>query len=199
MLFLSHFIVGLTSCFIGALPFGAINLSVISITVRKSYSQAFNFILGASLVELLEAYIAIAFGMYISSFLNNYTFIPYFIATIFLVLGLFFFIRKPNPTLTDEGKKSKSSEFYQGLIVALLNPQAIPFWLFTLAFIAPFDLLQFSGLNLYIYLTGVFTGKLLALVGYAKLSNYLEGQLTKSCNTIDYIMGTVFLPLLLFK
>ncbi len=191
MFLLFHLLFGLTTCFLGALPFGAINLSVVSVAVRKSYNQAVLFALGASLVEIAEAFIAVAFGQYINQFLTEYTFIPYLIGTVFLVVGFYFFVRKTSPTL-DNVENGNKTDFLKGVVVALLNPQAIPFWLFALAFITPFGLLEFSGLPLILFLAGVFIGKLIALIGFAKMSTYLEKQLGKSCNTIDYIMGSVF-------
>jgi threonine/homoserine/homoserine lactone efflux protein len=198
MILLSHFIVGLTSCFLGALPFGAINLSVVSISIRKSYGQGVMFALGASVVEIVEAYVAVAFGMYINQFLNDHMFIPYLIGTIFLTLGIYFFLRKTAPASTNLSRR-KRTNFFKGVGVALLNPQAIPFWLFTLAFITPFNLFEFIGLPLVLFLTGVFVGKLIALVGYAKMSNYLESRFTKSNSTIDYIMGAIFLTIGVFQ
>ncbi len=198
MLLFSHFLFGVIACFIGALPLGTINLSVLSIAVRKSYYKAVQFALGASLVEILEAFIAVAFGVYINQFLTEHTFIPYLIGTIFLALGFYFFIRKTAPKLNN-ATDGKNKKFFKGIIVALLNPQAIPFWLFALAFITPFNLFDFTGLALGVFLLGVFIGKLIALVGYASLSNYLEKQLVKSCNTIDYIMGSVFISIGIFQ
>lgn len=191
MFLLFHFIVGLTTCFIGTLPFGVINLSVISISVRKSYHRGFLFALGASVIEIGEAYVAISFGMYINQFLNHYTFIPYLIGTIFLTLGLYFFVRKTIP-LSNTSSYGKHTEFYKGVAVALLNPQSIPFWLFILAFITPLNLFNFEGAPLLLFLGGVFSGKLIALIGFAKMSNYLEKHLGQSHNTIDYIMGSLF-------
>ncbi len=190
MLLLFHFLFGLTACFIGALPLGAINMSVFSISIRKSYRQAVLFSLGASIVEIAQAAVAIIFGMYINTFLNEHSSVTYFISTLFLALGIYFFVKKtPSKNINLKVSNNSNKSFFQGIGVALVNPQAIPYWLFTLAFIAPF---QFNEFSLLYFLIGVFSGKILALIGFAKLSTYLEQSFTKNQHTIDYLMGTVF-------
>lgn len=193
MLLLLHFLFGLTACFIGALPLGAINMSVLSISIRKSYRQAVLFLLGASIIEIAQAAIAIIFGLYINKFLNEHSSVTYLIATLFIALGIYFFVKKtPSKNINLNMSKNSNKSFFQGIGVASVNPQAIPFWLFTLAFITPFHLFQFNGFPLIYFLMGVFVGKISALIGFAKLSTYLEQSFTKNQHTIDYLMGTVF-------
>lgn len=192
MEYLFPFIFGLTACFIGALPLGAINLSVVSLTVNNSYQHGIRFAFGASLVEIGEALIAVLFGRLIGRFFEEHTEIPYLIAAVFFGVGIYFFLRKTSPKLNGEGSQHSNS-FLRGLFVAFINPLAIPFWLFALAFIAPHQIEP--GVTLYIFLTGVFIGKLVALYAFAKTSGYLKKHLAKSCNTIDYIMGVVFISI----
>ena len=195
---LLYFAVGFLACAVGALPFGAINLSVVSISIRKSYQDSIQFALGASLIEILEAFVAIFFGQYISQFLTEFSSIPYLISAVFIIFGLYFFIRKTSPKLNNTDPE-RNIFFFKGILVALVNPQAIPFWLFVIAFITPLGLVEFSGLTLLLFLVGVFLGKLVTLIGFANMSNYLEKRLGKSCDTIDYIMGSVFISIGAFQ
>ena len=98
---------GLIACFIGALPFGAINLTVVSLTVNRSYEQGMRFALGASLIEIGEAYIALIFGKLISGFINRHSELPYFIAFVFIGLGIYFFARKTSPKLEKNNKEER--------------------------------------------------------------------------------------------
>ena len=196
MQLITHLIFGITACFIGALPLGAINMSVVSISIRKSHQQAIYFALGASIVEIMQAGVAVVFGFYINQYINNHTEISYLIATLFLALGVYFFAKTPSVKCSEPKDSTKpGKKFYHGLAVALLNPQAIPFWLFILAFVAPLGIFRFSGISLLLFLLGVFIGKITALIGFAKLSKYLEQSVIKNNNALDYIMGTVFFSL----
>ena len=66
---LLYFFVGFFACTLGTIPFGPINLSVVKTTVDHGARRSTEIAIVASLIEILEALIAIWFGMVISSFL----------------------------------------------------------------------------------------------------------------------------------
>ena len=93
----------------------------------------------------------------------------------------------------------RASEFIKGLLVSIGNPQAIPFWIFVLAYLAQRFDLNFMGEELVWFLAGVFLGKLIALTVFGLLSTYLKTRLKTSCNLINKFMGTVLLLIGLFQ
>jgi len=188
-----HFCYGLLACFIGGLPLGMINLSVINITLKKSYSSAIRFALGSSLVEILEASIAVIFGIAIDDFLEENKEIELVIFAAFVGLGIYFLVKKPRPVYYDDSSSRKTSEFVKGITVAMLNPQAIPFWLFALAIVAPYHIINFIGSNLYFFLGGVFIGKMLSLIIFAKGALYIKAHLSRHSQIIDRTMGAIFI------
>lgn len=149
------------------------------------------FALGASLVEIFEALLAIVFGLVIEKFLRENTSVQFFIATGFIGIGLYFFFRESHPRL-EKKSRFKTNEFWQGVVVALLNPQAVPFWILALALAAPYHWLDFVGANLYIFLLGVFIGKLLALFLFVKTTKYMQRHLEENFHLIDQSLGIVF-------
>ena len=191
--FISHFCYGLIACFIGGIPLGIINMSVINITVKKSAQSAYQFALGSSLVEILEASVAVIFGLAIEGFLRENQLLQFIIFFVFVLLGVYFILKKPKPIFYESASNKKSSEFVKGIVVALLNPQAIPFWLFALAFVAPYHIIDFVGSNLYFFLGGVFIGKLLALIAFTKGAKYIKSHLVQSSRIIDRTMGSIFI------
>ena len=56
------FFIAFAATFVGGIPFGAINLSVVNITINKSFGKAMQFALAASLIELIQVCLAIFFG-----------------------------------------------------------------------------------------------------------------------------------------
>lgn len=146
------------------------------------------FALGSSLVEILEAFLAIGFGLAIERFLREHAIVQMFIVIGFIAVGFYFIFRGSHPKL-EKKSKFKTSEFWQGVLVALLNPQAVPFWLFALALVAPYEWLDFVGANLYIFLLAVFLGKLLALFIFARSSNYLKKYLEECSHWVDRSFG----------
>ena len=190
---ISHFCYGLVACFVGGIPLGIINMSVVNITLKKSTQSAYRFALGSSIVEIFEASVAIIFGLAIEGLLRHSQLLQFIVFFAFVFLGLYFLLKKPKPVFYESQENKKSSEFVKGIVVALLNPQAIPFWLFALAFVAPYHIIDFVGSNLYFFLGGVFIGKLLALMLFTRGANYIKTHLSRSSGIIDKAMGSIFI------
>ncbi|MBT4256534.1 MAG: hypothetical protein HOD87_10800, partial [Gammaproteobacteria bacterium] len=90
-----HFLVGFLLCFLGTLPFGPINLSVVKVTVDHGLRRGMEIAAAASLIEVLQALIAIVFGLMISNFLENNTAVKFVLAIVFVILAAYIFFRKP--------------------------------------------------------------------------------------------------------
>lgn len=189
---LLYFLVGLLACFIGTIPFGPINLTVVKTTVDYNRNRGTEVALAASIVEIFEALIAICFGMVISAFLESNTGIKLFIALVFVVLAIVVFKRKTDPSLND-AREDQQSFFKKGLLIAALNPQAVPFWIFALAAISQYFEFEYMGLNLALFLLGVFFGKILALYGFVVASTYLKAHLQESSLLVNRILAGILL------
>ena len=68
---LLYFVVGLLACMLGTIPLGPINLTVVKTMVDHSAQWGTGIAIVASQIEILEALIAIWFGMVISRFLES--------------------------------------------------------------------------------------------------------------------------------
>ena len=145
------------------------------------------------MVEIFEASVAVIFGLAIEGFLRDNQLLQFIIFFAFVLLGIYFLLKKPKPIFYESSSSKKSSEFVKGIVVALLNPQAIPFWLFALAFVAPYHIIDFVGSNLYFFLGGLFIGKLLALMLFTKGAKYIKSQMSLSSRIINKTMGGIFI------
>ena len=184
--------VGFLACFIGTIPFGPINLAVVKTTVDYDRGSGIKIALAASLIETLQAAIAISFGMLISAFLDSNAVVSFFLAFVFIALAVFIYTRKPKPALEREANRS-SSFFVSGLVIAGLNPQAVPFWIFALATISQYFAFQYDGIYLIGFLLGVFVGKMLALTGFAVASGYLKAHLQESSTLVNRLLAAILL------
>lgn len=187
-----YLLVGFLACFIGTIPFGPINLAVVKTTVDYDRRSGIEIALAASLVEMLQSLIAIFFGMFISSFLESNVIIKFFFAFVFIGLAIFIFTRKPKPTLEQESNRP-ASFFRNGLVIAGLNPQAVPFWIFALATISQYFQFQYVGVYLAGFVVGVFAGKLLALYGFVVASTYLKSHLQESSTLVNRLLAAILL------
>ena len=187
-----YFVIGLLVCFLGTLPFGPINLTVVKTTVDSNQRQGLEIALAASLVEIIEALIAICFGMVISLFLQTNIYIRVAIAVGFIVLGFYVWFRKEASHVVDQ-PKTAGKGFKRGLLIAALNPQSIPFWIVALAAIGQYFSFVYQGVFLLVFLLGVFLGKLLALTGFVLVSNFLKTHLQDSARLVNRVLAVVLI------
>lgn len=187
---IANFFVGATVCFASTLPFGPINLTVAKTTVEKSRLRAFEVAVAAAAVETFQVLLAVWFGLVISNFLEDNILFRALVATVFVVLGMIIFQRQPSRNL-NANDHYFGSEIKTGLLVAAINPQAIPFWIIALAAINDNTDLAFQGLELTLFLVGVFAGKVLALTGFITASNFLKTHLDESSRLVNHALGVV--------
>ena len=187
-----YLFVGFLACLLGTIPFGPINLAVVKTTIDYDRHSGIGIAFAASIIESLQALIAICFGVLISSFLDENVFVKFFLAFIFMALAIFIFTRKPEPTLGK--RKSRPVSFFRnGLIVSELDPQAIPFWVFALATISQYFEFQYIGLTLAGFLLRVCIGKLAALYGFGVASTYLKTRLQESSTLVNRLLSGILL------
>jgi hypothetical protein len=79
------------------------------------------------------------------------------------------------------------------LLIAALNPQAIPFWIFALSAISQYFVFEYVGIYLLSFLAGVFVGKLLALTSFVIVSEYLRTHLQASAQLVNRMLAAVLL------
>ena len=186
----AYFLVGALACFLGTIPIGPINLAVVKATVDHDRGRGAELALAASIVEVGEAIVAICFGLVISGFLEMNPGLRLAIALAFFVLAAVLLARKPGvelPTVTP----SRGSFFRRGLLIAALNPQAVPFWILALAAISQYFAFNYEGLLLAAFLAGVFLGKLAALSGFVALAGYLKTRLQSASKRVNQALALV--------
>lgn len=189
---LTYFAVGMFACVIGTIPFGPINLTVAKTTVDHSARQGIAVALAASLVEIVEALVAISFGMVISTYLDSNRLITLVLGIVFILLAGFVVTREASPRAQTREVDGRTF-FLRGLVLAAANPQAIPFWIFALAAISQYTMFEYRGGYLAAFLFGVFLGKIVTLLGFVAASNYLKTHLQQSSRLVNRILAGILL------
>ena len=189
---LLYFFVGFVACLLGTIPFGPINLTVVKTTVDHDARRGTEIAIAGSLIEILEALIAIWFGMVISSFLESNLAIKLGIGLLFVILAVVVATRESKPAMVDK-PPGQESFFKKGLLIAALNPQAVPFWIFALAAISQYFEFEYMGITLAAFLAGVFLAKMTALYGFVLASTYLKTHLQESSTLINKVLASVLL------
>lgn len=185
-----HFIFGLMGSFLGGVAFGPINLCVVELTLRLDKQCATRFIAAAAIVEIFQAFIAILFGKLIARSIAEIPEFKLLVIAFFLVLGLIFILKKNK---TEPAPTTNRSNFIHGFIVAMLNPQAIPYWIFVLAYLKSSGIIHLESWNFALFLTGVMGGKFLILSLYSYLSVYIKQRIAHIDTFISKAIGAILL------
>lgn len=119
--------VGAIASFIGSIPPGTLNILVLQLGLENKLRTALRFTLAVALVEYPYAWIAVEFEHWITSspvVQENFKILAASVMVLLGILGLWS-ARKPTTTTV----RLQESGFVRGLILSLLNPQAIPWWI----------------------------------------------------------------------
>lgn len=169
MIILINFLLSFSFSFVGSIPPGTLNLSIVQLGLEKKMNIAWRFALAASLIEYPYAWLAVVFERLITSsplIVENFQLIT---AVVMLVLGLMNLrvVHKPSAIIT----KFNNSGFRRGILLSILNPLAMPFWIAVTAYLKSQKWIDLSSpLGLHSYLLGVSVGGLSLLILLAYLA-----------------------------
>lgn len=173
------FILGTVFSFLGSVPPGTLNLTVLQLGLDGKTNVALRFAAAVTLVEYPYAWIAVVFESWITSsplVLENFQLIT---AVVMTAIGILNLATATKPT--SFSVKFDASGFRRGTVLSLLNPMAIPFWIAITAYLRSAGWLNVSTpLNLHAYVFGTSVGVALLLLLFIflakKFSGYVQGS-----------------------
>ncbi|MEN7548967.1 LysE family transporter [Rapidithrix thailandica] len=193
-----QFFLGLCVSFLGTIPFGTVNLSVINTTIHRNLKSGLHLAVSASLVEVVHVLLAIQFGKVIVQLLQGNALIHALVIVAFTVIGGIFFFKKARHSHSPTIGKSPSF-FLRGAIIGLLNPQAVPFWVVIIAMLQSMDSIRLSTEPLLFFLVGVALGKLLVLFLYGYLSAIIVRRIQKTGKWVNKAIGIIFIGMAIYE
>jgi threonine/homoserine/homoserine lactone efflux protein len=162
MVYIQALFLGFIFSFFGSIPPGTLNVTVLQLGLENKRDVALRFALAVAIVEYPYAWIGVHFEYLLSSS-------PIIVSHFELIASLVMFALAafnlwPSNQTTGLAKKFEESGFRRGLILSLLNPMAIPYWM---AFTAYMKLHGWLGLEtageLHVYVLGTSLGALALL------------------------------------
>ncbi|HNR74205.1 MAG: lysine exporter protein LysE/YggA [Bacteroidetes bacterium OLB12] len=169
---LQVFIIGLVASFIGSIPPGTLNILVLQMGLENKLRVAIRFILAVAIIEYPYAWIAVEFEHLITSsplVQQNFKLLAAVVMLSLGILGLWS-VRKPSPLTV----KLQESGFRKGLVLSILNPQAIPWWIGMTAYLkAQGWIVLDTPWRLHSYVFGTSVGVLLLLLLLAFMAQKL--------------------------
>lgn len=179
MNYLWVFFLGFIFSFIGSIPPGTLNVTVLQLALENQVKIAFRFALAVAIIEYPYAWAGVQFEYLISNspvILDNFQLITAIVMTLLGILNLL-----PSKAPTGFAKKFQESGFRRGIFLSLLNPMAIPYWMVFTAYLKAQGLIDLSTVGLlhsYVFGTAVGTMALLSvLIFFAqRLAPYAQGS-----------------------
>ena len=192
MLFLTFFLgVGLNA--MGYIPPGNINLAVAQISINKGMRQVWHFILSFSCVEICFTFGMMRFARWAMSDINPNssisevklgTLVDCFMIVLLSVMGIITWVNRKKQVAT-KGKSKGSDSVWYGMILGVLNPVQIPFWLFFGNYVILHNWIETDYLSLVLFSIGSGFGSALALYCYAHFATYIQEKFTLSSIVIN--------------
>lgn len=181
--------------YLGSIPPGVINISVVQLTLGNRKGAAVRFALAAAMVEFPYAFIALQFEHFLTQtpwIENNFALLA---GSVMIVLGLIILLP------LSSGKRIRAfsiSGFRRGIILSLLNPLAIPFWVGVVAWLKSENIIDLISVNdMLLFATGVSLGTFFLLSTLI----YFAGKIGYNLETgiwLKKVPGIIFLLLGLY-
>ena len=188
------FVLGAAFSFLGSIPPGTLNMLVLQMGLEGRTRVALRFSAAVAIIEYPYAWIAVEFEAWVT---DNPVILEHFkliTAVVMTVAGILVLLTSGKPD-TVVGRLDESG-FRRGLVLSILNPMAIPFWMAVTAYLKSSRWLDLSTpLRLHSYVLGTSVGTILLLLIFIFLARRVSGYarnnelVRKAPGTVLVILG----------
>ena len=201
MIYLFAFFLGLFLSFLGQLPLGAISVTATQIAIQENFRNAWKYAVGVALVEMVYLRIVLSGMAWVINHHNLFSVFNWISVLFFLVLGVLCFIMA---TRQNTDKKAfllnnKLDRFLLGVTISAFNPAQIPFWFIWSGYFLNQGWLSTGFGHFNFFTLGSGLGTLGGLAVYMYGGNWLITKMKTSNETLNKIMGIIFILAALFQ
>lgn len=202
-----NFLIAFAVSFLGSIPLGSLNLTVLQIYLNHHFRSVVYFSFAAGLVEFFYSYVAVRGEVFLLENPNLNQVFSYITIVIFFFLGFINLLSKPKPVssrtldaLNVIFEPNDFRFFRKGLILSILNPQAIPFWLVLSNFLGKRGLVQFNSIaDTFYYTLGVAFGTSVCLIVFVFVAGTMVKQKQIRAEKLNRFIGLIFLSMGIFQ
>ncbi len=175
--------------FIGALPFGLVNLTVVKVSIKEGAHSAMRVAHGAAWVEVMFGLVALLAGSALNQWIQNSVLVNIFVVTVLLSAGLYFLLKKEK---NHPAGKSTGAGFLKGVSLNLISLQVFIYWIIAMTFVYTKNIPEVSIINSLVFAAGIFAGKIFILWLYVLFSLKVISNVKAITTHINSIMGGYF-------
>lgn len=186
-----YFLIGIFITFVGSIPLGLVNLSVMDEAIKNNLRNAIQTAHGASIVEILYALLALFGGEKLSPFFEGNQFLRYFISFVLLFSGLYFWFKTEKVIIKIDTQKSFG--LMKGILLNIISMQVLLYWFLAITVISAKHYLPHTFSQVLIFLIGVWLAKNGVLHGYIYLAQKIANKLHNLSANTNRIIGFILL------
>ncbi len=129
--FFNHFGLGIFSSFLGTLPLGMLNLTVLQMALSSRQNEAVAFSVGATVIEFCQIIATLICMDYLLAIPELKWVIALISIPVLLFLGIQNFRKPTKPIINRVNIETKAvkQEFFKGIYLGFANVVVYPFWL----------------------------------------------------------------------
>ena len=182
--------------YVGLLPPGMMNMTVVNHSIKSGLTPAIRFSLGASFVVAIQAFLALTFAQLISEHLDILELLKKIAVFVFIILGIYFYIlakRRFEP----KGKDAIRNLFFQGVMISSFNMLAIPFFFSYSTIMEMNGWIHIKQPFVLIFVSGAVSGAFALFTTYAYFAQVIAKKAGFIAKNINYILAIFFIVLAL--
>jgi threonine/homoserine/homoserine lactone efflux protein len=195
MTLVTHFLIAFAISFVGSIPFGMVNMTVAHTAIRKGMTHALFMALGVSLVELLQAYVAIKFtwlfneNPVVERIFQIVAAIVFFAGAIYFL----FFAKATSNVAEAENPGRRRNDFIRGMFISSLNLMIFPYWIFYATLLTANGLFIKDDAHVAIFALGTAVGTFALLVCYSLLGAKILSKSEQITRWVNKFIGLLLL------
>jgi threonine/homoserine/homoserine lactone efflux protein len=188
--YITYFALAVAFSFFGSIPPATGNLITIQISITKGIKTALIFALGEVMMEFGYGYLSLKISDLIAQIEGKDFYLKLIVIPVFLVLAIYYFLNKQK--VTEEPTINYKANFAYGLLIGLLNPLAIPYWIFYFSLFFSNNWITKEGPQ-WALLAGIPVGSFLLLTVYALLGKKISGLFKFRIELLNRSIAIIFL------
>lgn len=192
------FLITYLAAFIGVVPPGLVNMTVAKTCVEKGKKNGFFVAIGAGIVILIQAFIAVLLAKYIF----DHPFIRRMILraglVVFCILAVYFFIQaRHKKGIKHNRQKANANSVFKGMLIAALNVFPIPYFVAIAGAMNLSGGMDYDWSLLISFAAAACAGSFTALYLYVMLFDKIERKAESFTKYSNYFMAGLMLVLIL--
>jgi threonine/homoserine/homoserine lactone efflux protein len=189
------FLIGFLMNFIGYVPLGNINLTVVKLAINRGMRQVWYFLIAFSLVELIFTFCIMKFAEWFSGQANLLNVLDWVLIAVFLTMGT---ITWKNHKQAPKEDFSRRDSIKLGILLGFVNPMQLPFWLIGGTYVISKGWILTGNTALLIFSIGSAFGSFMCLYGFAHFARYIQNKFSLSSHLINRSIAILLFALALY-